>query len=332
MTVLIAAVATGMHVGAAMLVWRQLGVSVQAWAFISDAVLWIPLSAMAVLIALRGARQPGTTMVALSTALTSLNYALVSVEEAFGEFRPLLAAEIASALLAAAVYLRSSQLFPRPLTPADLELPSAPWQRWPRFRRALAAGLRLWAPWVIAFVWVVGTIVAPPTIVKASSLIVILIGAAYYYVRFRIGTNIDRSRVTWLLQMVLVFAVLYVVALSLRASLESAGAGENAGALVRIGYNVLAAIGGVGCLAMAVFSAGAFNPSLVVRSTVIYGAAFSLLLFALNVITSALVDAATDAFGLSDRFVAATLGAIAGLLLEPLAKGLRRLLTRTARA
>jgi hypothetical protein len=52
------------------------------------------------------------------------------------------------------------------------------------------------------------------------------------------------------------------------------------------------------------------------------------LLFALNIVSSALVDVAIGAPGLSDRPVAAAPGTLAGLLLEPGANGLRRMFER----
>lgn len=330
--VLVAAVAIVVHVAAAVQVARQTGVSsLRTWNFISYAALWVPFAAMAALIAIRGARRPGIAMLALSFGLISLNKGLASSQDVVGHPWPIVTADIVSALFAAGAYLRTSQLFPRPLRPTDLELPSAPWARLPPLRRVLAVLLRPWAAWAVALGWLLGTLVTPPSVWAATGLIIMLIGTANYYIRFRVGTEIDRRRVMWLLQLALTFAVLRIVQIALQAFLGMADAGENARAAISIGYNVLSAIAGVGCLGMAVFGAGAFNPSLVVRSTVVYGAAISLLLFALNVITSFLVDSAVDAFGLDDRIVAATLGALAGLLVEPIARALRRLLERLPR-
>ena len=196
-----------------------------------------------------------------------------------------------------------------------------------RSRRAPQDG-RDRSSYVAGLAWLIATLGLPPNLAVATNLVVILVGGAYWYVRFRIGTLVERRRVTWLLQMVLVFAVLLVVAQSLSAYVSSAGGGENARAAIVVGNNLLAAIGGAGSLAMAVFRAGAVNPGLVVRTTVVYGATISVLLFALNVIVSVLVDRAADVLGLSDRVVAATLGALAGLAIEPLARRMRLLLVR----
>jgi prepilin signal peptidase PulO-like enzyme (type II secretory pathway) len=88
-------------------------------------------------------------------------------------------------------------------------------------------------------------------------------------------------------------------------------------------YSAAATVFGIGCVAMAVFAAGAFNSALVVRATVAWAAAVTVLLFVINVLASALVDKTADALGISDRLLAAVLGTLAGLALNPLASRLR---------
>jgi hypothetical protein len=189
----------------------------------------------------------------------------------------------------------------------------------------MASLLRPWTSWAIAAAYAVAVALGFGPI---ANLPVVLLGLAFLWVSLRVGNRIVRRRVTWILQTSLFFLAMFSAIFALLSWLQSAGVGLEARVGVYLALCVPLGIGGCASLAMAVFGAGAVNPTLVLRSTVVYGAAISLLLFALNVITSVLVDSATKAFGLSDRFVAATLGALAGVLLQPFAKAIRNVLER----
>ena len=305
------------HIGAAIEAWRSPKLSqAMAWTYVADAVLWIPWAAIGVLVATIALDNSVDLLVQPGGEVPSWYWPATAV----------------TGLIAAGSYLRASQLFPRALTREDVLSPAAKW-RWLPFTPALlAALLRPWAIWVLVGAWVCAMLLAPDFATSVGSVVIVLLGAAYWRMHLWVGNATIRHRVTWLLQSALAFARLSLVISALMPLMRAAGANHEVGAYVLAFYRLLLAIAGCGSLAMAVFSAGAFNPSFVVRSTLAYGAAISLLLFALNIITSALVDIAVGALGLSDRLVAAALGTVAGLLLEPVAKILRRLLERTTPA
>lgn len=329
--VLFAVAAVAIYLTTAVMAWRSQDLPRSlAWAYVADAVLWAPWSAIGALIAARGVRTQGSTMLALAIAVGGFRGSAPHLQ-LFGVARswygPI---GLASAFLGAGAYLRASQLFPRPLTRSDIlsskaKLRAAPW-----LAPVLVALLRSWAPWVLVGAWLATGQLPLKPVTQAGLVVVVLLGAASWRVHLRVGRARVRHRVTWLLQTAIAYAVLSAVFIPLTALLRAGGADQDTQAYVFIAYRILQAIAVCGSLAMAVFGAGAFNPSFVVRSTVVYGAAISLLLFALNVISSVAVDTAVDALGLNDRLVAATLGAIAGLLLEPLARFFRRILERAA--
>ncbi len=310
--------------------WLDVQLAPEArWARLSQPILLIPLLVMAVLIAVRGVRTAGTTMLALALALYVLNSAIIQLPIILGgEPEWLVIFDALTGFAAAATFLRSTQLFPRPLDQASLRSPELGWRRLPWLAPLLARLLVPWAMWAVAGAWTVAAVLLPWQLAALANVAVMALGAANWWFQVRSGSRAVRNRVGWLLHMVVAFAATYVVTLALLLLLESAGVGPASRPYLAIGYSMVLAIAGAGSLAMAVFGAGAFNPALVMRSTVIYGAAISLLLFALNVITGALVDVAAGALGIGDRLVAATLGAIAGLLLEPVARSLRRLSDR----
>jgi hypothetical protein len=298
-----------------------------ALAYVADTIVWAPWSAIGVLIAARGIRTAGTTALAFSIATLGLNFAMANVEILNGRVNPTWQDAMIglTGFIAARAFLRSCQLFPRPLTREDVLSPQASLLGMLWLQRLLAYLLRPWVTWAIAAVYAIANFLVPGAFGQVP---LILLGLAFVRVFLRVGNSIVRRRVTWIAQTTLFFLAMFFVSSILQSLLRSAGVGLEARAWVYVAYCVPLGVGGVVSIAMTVFGAGAVNPSLVVKSTVVYGTTISLLLFALNVISSLLVDSVTHAFGLNDRLVAATLGALAGLLLEPLAKVLRRLLER----
>lgn len=328
--VVAALAATIIHIAATLAAWRSVDISrAMAWTYVADSILWIPWVAIGALIALKGVRTPGSTMLAVAITMIGFNNSLGLVAQSLGE-EPwwLRSVSVASAFVAAGAYLRSSQLFPRALS-ADRVLDGKAQWRWaPWLPSILASLLRPWAIWAVAAVWLLTTFIPGFLDDAIGSVVIVALGAAFWRVHARTDNRTVRNRVTWLLQTAIAFAVLFLLISALMPLLRAAGVSQDARAYVFTFYRILLAIAGCGSLAMAAFSAGAFNPSFVVRSTVVYGVALSALLIALNITTSVIVDSAVEALGLSDRFVSAALGAAAGLLLEPLARFLRRLIER----
>lgn len=298
-----------------------------ALAYVADAIVWAPWSAIGVLVATRGVRTAGTTALAFSIVTIGLNFAVGNIEILNGSASPTwqrMAMDL-SGFIAARAFLRSCQLFPRPLTREDALSPKASLFGMGLVQRSLAYLLKPWTSWALAGVYMLANVGA---LGGFAQIPIVLLGLAFLRVSMQVGNRILRRRVTWIVQTTLFFLAMFLVSFALQSLLRSAGVGVEVRSWIYVAYCVPLGLGGCSCLALAVFGAGAINPSLVLRSTVIYGAAISVLLFALNVIVSVLVDSATHAFGLSDRFVAATLGALAGLLLEPLARTLRSFANR----
>ena len=300
-------------------------------AYVADAVVWLPWSLIGVIIAARGVRTRGTTALAFAIVALGLNWTFNDVEVLNGVIEPLWrpAAIAVSGFIAAGAFLRSCQVFPRALTTADVLSPQASLFGAPWLQRLLAWMLRPWVSWAVAGAYALANFWTRSVL---ADIPVVLLGLAFLRVYLRVGNKVVRRRVMWIVQTSFFFLAMFFAIYALLSLLQSAGAGAEARSWLYVVLCVPLGIGGCASLAMAVFGAGAVNPTLVLRSTVVYGATIGLLLFVLNVIASVAVDSATNAFGLNDRLVAATLGALAGLLLEPLAKVLRALLERTTRS
>lgn len=277
------------------------------------------IAALAIIIATFGTRTAGAVMLAISMAFASTNDSLALLQSTFG-FDSELWLRILSAATggpAAAAFVRASQLFPKRLTTSDLaESRSAPLRR-TGVRRILDAMLRPWVGWVIGAIWAIAMQFSDDLL---PSLVVVVIGATFFGIQWQIGSRIARRRVAWLVQGVLVFALL-IVADTLFGLLAGPQSPEVHWWKVIV-YDSTATILGMGCFAMAIFAAGAFNSALIVRATVAWTAAVAVLLFVINVLTSAAVDQLSAWLGISDRLIAATLGTGAGLVLSPLAKRL----------
>jgi hypothetical protein len=315
---------------AAAAAWRSTELATpQALAYLASAALWAPWCAIGALIAARGIRTQGSTMLALAVTGLGFNSSLRAVPILFDSVPPwLLPLDLASALIAAGAYLRSSQLFPRPLTRNQVLSRKARLRRLRRLQPLLAAMLRPWIDWVIAAAWVAVRFLLPEPFDPLSTVALVLLGAAFWRVHIRVGNATVRERVIWIMHMVTVFAVMYLVRATLVPLLRIGGVDQEIRAYVAVVYNMILALAGCGSLAMAVFSAGAFNADFVLRRTLAYGAVIALLLFVLNVILSVAVESAANAVGLSDRLVVATLGTTAGILFEPLVRSVETILER----
>jgi hypothetical protein len=86
----------------------------------------------------------------------------------------------------------------------------------------------------------------------------------------------------------------------------------------------------VTCFAAAVFYAGAISPALIVRKTLVYGAAIALLLFLFAVVEIYVAHSIIHALHVDDRLGSAVLGAIFGLAFHPLKQRIEHFLKRFA--
>jgi hypothetical protein len=293
--------------------------ALQAVARTSYALTQLALASLAMVIARYGTRTRGSAMFALAFAFIAANdstlvWSLGGRPE-WDVWKEIVAAVIGA--VAAGAFVRSSQLFPRHLSAESLGGEHSPTRQSPILQRGVQFLLHPVAGWTIGALWAGASVFVHSVL---PSLMVITIGCFFFFVQWRIGSKMARRRVAWLMQAVLVFAIL----MGAQLTVDSFGPHSRQFQLWnQIAFNAAADIFGVGCLAMAVFAAGTFNSALVVRATVAWAAAVAVLLFVINVLASALVDKLADAIGIGDRLLAATFGTIAGLALNPLASRLR---------
>lgn len=307
--------------------WTTPGLELlQKLARLSEILVWCGVAALAILIVWKGRPTRGNVALALAMSLISLNNGVYLLAEAWrpGDETFLMLVEVQGAF-AAAAYLRAGQLFPNPLTATEFDSPRSPWSgrmRWLRiFLRAQLDPRIVWIVWPAVLILAVAA--APPALDLSMGPLVVLLGAAYWYVHFRVGDDLERRQIVWFLQTALAFVVVAVLAAAANALL-AAHELKPVRPLVAIVFNVGAAAVILTFLFLAIFRAGAVNPDLIVRRTLVYAGAAALLLGVLNVIQSVLVDTAVDAFGIDDRLVAAVLGTAAGLAFEPLTRRLKR--------
>jgi hypothetical protein len=190
--------------------------------------------------------------------------------------------------------------------------------RWTWLRISVDALLRPWVGWLIGAIWAVAVQFSEDLL---PSLVVVVIGASFFAIQWQVGSHIARRRVAWLIQGVLVFAILIVAdtAFGLLVGSDS----RQLHWWRDIIYDCIATILGMGCFAMAIFAAGAFNSALIVRATVAWTAIVAVIVFVINVLASAGVDDLAEQLRINDRLLAAALGTAAGLALNPVAAFLR---------
>lgn len=297
----------------------------QKWNRLAPFAVWIPMLVMALLIVWRGERTYANRMLALAIALVGLDNGLTLLQENLRSAGPdwLAILEQLGAWPASAIYVRASQSFPSSLTIAQLETtPGSGW--WTRGRKAL---LRLflspWRVWASMLLLTQITWLGGDALDAVISLLVVLLGAAYWHAQWAAGDDEQRRKVLWILQTALSFALLSLIAMVLSALLTLEGA-RHLRAYVAIPFNFTAAAVVVGCMAMAIFHAGAVSPELIIRRTLIYGLAVAIVMFVLEMGLHFLVDVTEEYFEISGKLVAAAFGALAGLAFEPVAHRIRK--------
>lgn len=225
---------------------------------------------------------------------------------------------IACDALAHAAGVRFTQLFPRPLEPADL---TAVGPRW--FRRIVATPLaalldpRIYWPAAAGFevLWrLLPGEIGPGGI---HVLVWVSLASVYLYAGYRRGTPEERRRIFWILEGVLVFLLAQIAWVALW-SLHVAGI---MALDLRVWFSWLNAISAwatLACFSLAVFYAGAFDSGLVLRRT----AAASLTSAGAVVIFLTLETTAeellVEVLGFESRLGGTVGGVAAALLVRPL--------------
>ena len=231
-------------------------------------------------------------------------------------------------ILGAGFYIRAAQLFPRTLTPDDVESSPTIWGKIKPLRVVLVFFLRARAVWVfVTIATLLPVFVDNPHFSEAIRLVIVLIGLVYFYVMYRSGDVETRRKVLWFFEAALATFVIGLIGEGVNAVLH--GTGSATLRIVLSGFiNAANCLAQVICISAAVFYAGAVSPALVIRKTFIYGMTAALLLFTHAIVEAFLVNLLVDVTAISDRFASALLGTLFGLAFHPIKNRMEHALRR----
>ncbi len=232
--------------------------------------------------------------------------------------------------LGAAFYIRSSQLFPRKLTAADVASSPTLWGKLPPLQQAAAFLLHPAAAWIIsATATVVILVTANIHVFAPMWMAITAIGILYFYITFR-GSDVEaRRKVLWFFEAALAAAITTMFAGALDLTLSQSITPDTRAAIQLI-FSIATGLIMVICFAAAVFYAGAISPALIVRKTLVFGATVGLLLFLFAVFEIYVAHSLMHALHVNDRLASAVLGAIFGLAFHPLKHRIEHFLKRFA--
>ena len=286
---------------------------------------------IAMLIAWRAGNHPPNIAIALS--LTFI-YGSVVVALLFDRLHvmPLVQLIVRMLLffLASALFIRSTQLFPRKLTAADIASSPTIWGKSPPLQQAAAFLLRPAAAWIIsATASAVILLVADIRVFAPIMMAITAIGIVYFYITLR-GSDVEaRRKVLWFFEAALAAAILTMFAGAIDLALPDSTT-PNVRAVIQQIFSIASGLTMVICFAAAVFYAGAISPALIVRKTLVYAATVALLLFLFAVVEIYIAHKLIHALHVNDSFVSAVLGAIFGLAFNPLKHRIEHFLKRFA--
>jgi hypothetical protein len=232
--------------------------------------------------------------------------------------------------LSSALYIRSSQLFPRKLSAADIASSPTIWGKSPPLQKAATFLLHPAAAWIIsATATAVILIAADARVILPMWMAITATGIVYFYITLR-GPDIEaRHKVLWFFEAALAAAITTIAAGALDLALGNSMT-PAVRAVIQLIFNIVNGLTMVICFAAAVFYAGAISPALIVRKTLVYGATVALLLFLFAVIEIYVAHSLVHALHVNDRFASAVLGAIFGLAFHPLKQRIEHFLKRFA--
>jgi len=232
--------------------------------------------------------------------------------------------------LGAALYVRSSQLFPRKLTAADIALSPTIWGKSPPLQQAATFLLHPAAAWIIsATASVVILFAADIRVFLPIMMAITAIGILYFYITLR-GSDVEaRHKVLWFFEAALAAAILTMFAGAIDLALGDSIT-PNVRAVIQQIFGITRGLAMVVCFAAAVFYAGAISPALIVRKTLVYSATVALLLFLAAVVEIYVAHSLIHVLHVNDRFASAVLGAIFGLAFHPLKHRIEHFLKRFA--
>lgn len=227
-----------------------------------------------------------------------------------------------SYVVACVAFLRSTQIFPNPLTPDDLRSLS-------RFEW-VSKGFAFWLRPLNLWLWFGGLLVFATEIVGLSStmpnIVILAFGLTGMWANYRTSDETDRRRLFWILQ-----ATVWSLCIRIfRASLKFLAASLDLDLPDRLWTwaSLTHDLGVTAFFLLAVFYAGAISARLVLRKTAVYSLSISILIFLFAVVENYLSGYLSEQLGLEDRIVSAMTGAAVGLTFNPLRAGLNRIALR----
>lgn len=232
--------------------------------------------------------------------------------------------------LSSALFIRSSQLFPRKLAAADIAASPTIWGKSPPLQKAAAFLLHPAAAWVIsATATAVIVFSASGHVILPMWMAITATGIVYFYITLR-GSDVEaRRKVLWFFEAAIAAAITTMFAGALDLAFGQSMTAD-VRAVIQLIFNIANGLIMVICFAAAVFYAGAISPALIIRKTLVYSATVVLLLFLFAVIEIYIAHSVIHALHVNDRFATAVLGAIFGLAFHPLKHRIERFLKRFA--
>jgi hypothetical protein len=232
--------------------------------------------------------------------------------------------------LGSALYIRSSQLFPRKLTAEDIAASPTIWGKSPPLQKAAVFLLRPEAAWIIsAIATAVILFAANAQVLLPMWMAITATGILFFYITLR-GSDVEaRHKVLWFFEAAIAAAITTIIAGALGLALPNSTT-PGVRAVIQLIFNIANGLIMVVCFAAAVFYAGAISPALIVRKTLVYGATVALLLFLAAVVEIYIAHSVIHALHVDDRFASAVLGATFGLAFHPLKQRIEHFMKRFA--
>jgi len=239
-------------------------------------------------------------------------------------------AQLLLLLLSSAFYIRSTQLFPRKLTAADIASSPTIWGKSKPLRQLATWLLHPAAAWGIAATATAVMLVAPSIhVFYPLWMAITATGILFFYITFR-GPDVEaRNKVLWFLEAALAAAFVVIVAGALGLALPKSTPPAVSDVLQLV-FSIVNGLAMVTCFAAAVFYAGAVSPALIVRKTLVLGVTVALLLFVFGAVEIYIAESIVHALHVDDRFGSALIGAVFGLAFHPLKHRIEHFMKRFA--
>jgi hypothetical protein len=278
----------------------------------------IAMLAISALIAWRAGDSAANLAMALALTAACVSDTAVITLENLGLGRTLFGQTVdkLTYILGAGLFLRASQYFPRRLTADRVG------------NRVLAALLKPVALWPVAVVLsLIATSFPLAIYATVARLAIIGLGIIFFYKSYRTGDADARRKVLWFLAMAISAAAFTIVTWSVRLAIGD-GAPETLRLVLGVSLASLNYLAILGCVAAAVFYAGAISPSLVIRKTVVYGLTTALLLFVFATVEVFLHHQIVHFLHVTDTFASSLIGGAFGLTFHPVKHFFEHLLKR----